>query len=538
MTEEKGLKRVATDLRGTIAAHPLLTQAADLVRNGRLEEAAQSAIAHLRSHPDEPQGLAQLGEIAMLLGALGQAEHFLRRALTHGARSIDVRRHLASVLNQQERLDEAATLFEALETDVDDPAIKAIRALILEKLGRYEEARPIQEALTRSHGDKPHHWIGYGHSLRADGDVEAAIAAYRQAVALDYECGEAWWGLASIKSRVLTDEDITEMRRGIAIAIDVRNSAPLHFSLARALHDRGAYREAFDHYREGNRQRAESIGYDAKELTAEVGEIEASVDRAFIASLAQEPVGEGVPVFIISLPRSGSTLLEQMLGSHPAIEAVGELPYAPAILRGAMEMATRRGKVTVPQLIANIPAEQATAMGVDYLRRVALHRKTDRPFFIDKLPHNWSNILFIRRILPQAKFIDIRRDAMDCCFSNFTQSFSSAHASSFALADIGQCYVDYVRLMAHLDAVAPELVHHIAYDALIEAPEAQLRPALDYLDLPWDAGVLDYQSLSRVVRTPSSEQVRRPLNRDGMAVWKPYAEWLGPLREALGSLAG
>jgi len=173
----------------------------------------------------------------------------------------------------------------------------------------------------------------------------------------------------------------------------------------------------------------------------------------------------------------------------------------------------------------------------DYLRRAALHRKTDRRYFVDKLPHNWSNILFIRRILPQARFLDIRRDAMDCCFSNFSQSFSRAHASSFRLADIGQCYVDYVRLMTHLDRVAPGMVHHIDYEAMVEDPEAQLRPALTYLGLEWDPAVLEFHKLDRVVRTPSSEQVRRPLNRDGMKVWKPYDEWLGPLREVLGPLA-
>ncbi|MDO9369638.1 MAG: sulfotransferase [Sphingopyxis sp.] len=527
----------ATGFSGTVSAFPLLIKASALANAGRLEQAAQQVIAHLRRQPNEPQGLAKLGEIAMLLGALGQSEHFLRGALAAGARGVEVRRQLASVLNQQERLDEAAAMFAALEPEVDDPVIPAMRALILDKLGHNADARAIQQRLTEQHGDKPHHWISYGHSLRAAGEVDAAVTAYRSAVAADDECGEAWWALANIKSRVLTDADVDHMQRMIGIAIDIRNSAPLHFALARALHDRGRYREAFDHYEQGNQQRANDIGYDARELTAEVAEVEAAVDPAFIASLGDQPVGDAVPIFIVSLPRSGSTLLEQMLGSHPAIEPAGELPYAPAILRSAMEMATRRGKVTVPQLIAAIPDAQAAAMGQDYLRRAALHRKTDRRVFVDKLPHNWSNILFIRRILPQAKFLDIRRDAMDCCFSNFSQSFSRAHASSFRLADIGQSYVDYVRLMTHLDRVAPGLVHHIDYGALVDTPEPQLRATLAHLGLAWEPAVLDFHKLDRVVRTPSSEQVRRPLNRDGMDVWKHYTEWLEPLRDTLGPLA-
>lgn len=285
------------------------------------------------------------------------------------------------------------------------------------------------------------------------------------------------------------------------------------------------------------RQRAESIGYDARELTDEIAELERVVTADFIRALPEAPPTDSIPVFIVSLPRSGSTLLEQMLGSLPDIEAVGELAYAPAILRSAMEMATRRGPVTVPQLIEALHPGQAEAMGQDYLRRAGLHRKTGKHYFVDKLPHNWSNILFLRRILPQAKFLDIRRPAMDCCFSNFTQYFSRAHASSFALADIGQCYVDYVRLMTHLDRVAPRMVHHIDYAAMIGDPGSHLRTALDHLGLEWDPAVLEFHKLDRVVRTPSSEQVRRPLNRDGMEVWRPYAEWLAPLRDRLGPLA-
>jgi tetratricopeptide (TPR) repeat protein len=521
----------------TLTAFPILSDAAGLAAEGKLEEAAQRAIVHLRQHPDEPRGLAQLGQIAMLLGALGQAEHFLRRALARGCTDIEARQALASTLNQQERPEEALAMVEEVERDTDDPSLTSIRALILDKLGRHDASIAIQEQLAQSHRDKPHYWILYGHGLRAAGRVPEAIAAYRTAVAADYECGEAWWGLASIKQRVFTDEDVAEMRRALDIAIDVRNSAPLHFALARALHDRGEYAEAFTHYAEGNRQRAESIGYNARELTEEVAEYERSADSAFVAALDRAPVGDAVPVFVVSLPRSGSTLLEQMLGSHPGIEPIGELPYVPAILRSVMEMANPRGRGAGTPQIGRLSAEQAAAMGEDYLRRATLHRKTDRPYFIDKLPHNWSNILFIRRILPQARFIDIRRPAMDCCFSNFTQSFSSAHASSFALRDIGQCYVDYVRLMEHLDRVAPGMVHHIRYARLIEDAETELRAVLDYLGLPWDPAVLEFHKLDRVVRTPSSEQVRRPLNRDGMDAWAPYAEWLGPLRETLGPLA-
>lgn len=520
-----------------VTAFPKLADAESLFAAGRLEEAAKSTIVHLRAQPNEPRGLALLGSIAMRLGALGQAEQFLRQAIALGENNVDIQRNLASTLNQQERLPEALEIFDRLQTAGDDPSVDAIKALILDKLARNNEALAVLEALVERQPDQPPFWISYGHSLRAAGRTGEAVAAYRRATEIDFECGEAWWGLANIKSKILTDDDMATMERALAIAIDVRNVAPLHFSIARGRHDRKQYAQAFEHYSEGNRLRAESLGYESQELTDEVDESIRLIKRSDFGATAPRQDERPVPIFIISLPRSGSTLLEQMLGSHSDIEPVGELPYIPALLRSVMEHYTRRGHATVPGVVNRLSPAEAEALGNEYLRRAAPHRARDTGAFLDKLPHNWSNILFIRHILPQAKFIDIRRSAMDCCFSNFTQSFSRAHAASFALRDIGQCYVDYVRLMDRLAKAAPSLVHHVRYERLIEQPETELRAIFGYLGLAWEDAALNFHQLDRVVRTPSAEQVRRPLNREGVDAWLPYAQWLGPLREALGKLA-
>lgn len=520
-----------------IFGFPLLADAERLFAQAQFDKAAQATMVHLRRYPDEPRGLELLGLIAMQLGALGQAEKFFRIALNKGSKAPELLRNLASVLNQQERLREASSMFAALLEEKDEPSLMAILSVILDKLGRTDEAMAMRQQLVDQEPQNPHFRIALGHSLRAAGRVDDAISAYRAATKIDVECGEAWWGLASIKSRVFTQDDEMNIRQAIALAVDVRNSAPAHFALARALHDRGLFAEAFEHYAAGNRQRADAIGYDASELTAEVTEIERTVSSKYLGGLNRAVNARDIPIFIVSLPRSGSTLLEQMLGSHADIEPVGELPYIPAILRSAVELATQRGMATVPELITSMTDAQADAMGRDYLQRAQIHRKTNKRYFVDKLPHNWSNILFIKRILPQARFIDIRRPAMDCCFSNFTQSFSSAHASAFDLGDIARCYTDYVRLMHHLDEVGPGLVHHVSYTQLIDEPEEELRSALGYLDLQWDSQMLQFHKLDRVVRTPSSEQVRRPLNRDGVDIWKPYSEWLNPLRDALGPLS-
>lgn len=520
-----------------VKLYPLLSQAHRLLDDGNLDQAAQAFIGHLRQYPDDPKGLAGLGKAAMLIGALVQAEQFLRKAMIKGANDLETRRLLASVINQQERLSEAEGLFDRLAKDSGETTFQGIRANILDKLGRNEEALAIYEQLVAADPDSISAWVALGHARRAAGNVEGAEQAYRKAIGIDHEFGDAWWGLASIKQRLFSDDDVAAMQRALSIAVDERNTAPLNFALARAFHDRKDHDTAFKHYAAGNLIRADSLQYNAQELTDEIDEVMRMVDPAYMARMPQAQPGGTTPVFIVSLPRSGSTLLEQMLTSHPQVEAVGELPYIPAILRSFMEVATRKSPATMLQAITHVPPDFAARMGQDYLQRVSHHRKSDAPYFIDKLPHNWSNLLFIRKILPNARFVDIRRPAMDCCFSNFTQSFTRSHASSFALKDIGQCYSDYVRFMRHLDAVAPGLVDHVNYSMLVADPTAQLKPLFTSLGLEWDDRVLEFHKTDRVVRTPSSEQVRRPLNRDGMEVWRPYAQWLDPLRDALGDLA-
>lgn len=519
------------------SVHPGLFPIKELMESEKFELASQQLIGFLRNNPGHPQGLAMLGEAAAMLGALGQAEHFLRTAINAGARDFETRRQLASVLNQQAKPESAREMFEALNRERPDANTDLILASIYEKTGRGDKAREMYRAISEAHPNNLLAWVAFGHSLRADGQVHDAVAAYRRAIQIDDGFGDAWWGLASIKSPILTDEDIGVMQAALAIAVDERNSAPLHFALARAFHDRKSFDEAFEHYRQGNQIRAESLKYDPAELTREVDEIISSVDADYIAQLPQNPVGDAVPVFIVSMPRSGSTLLEQMLGSHSQIEPVGELPYIPAMLRSFMEMATRRSKVSVTQAIHEMPSDLAEVLGKDYMTRAGVHLQERTRFFIDKMPPNWSNVLFIRKILPQARFISIRRDAMDCCFSNFTQSFTSAHASSFTLEHVGWSYVENVRLMGHFARRCPGLVHPIEYASLVDDPQGQLGPTLEYLGLEWESELLEFHQLKRTVRTPSSEQVRRPLNRDGMEVWRPYSQHLEPLRKVLGTLA-
>jgi tetratricopeptide (TPR) repeat protein len=518
-----------------IAGYPQLNEAQQLFREKKRDAASMVLIEHLRENRNEPRGLALLGEIALESGAFAQAEAFLGRAISLGASAYEVRRAHASAILQQDRLDDALALFTQLMEESGDLEVAATRATVLDRLGRTSEALAAHERVVADPAADSRHWIMYGHALRFAGRTEEAIALFRRVVEEDPERGGAWWGLADIKSKVLTDEDLEAMEKALETAVDILNVEPLHMALGRGWHDRAEYERAFDHYRQGNLLRAELLNYDADELSKEVDQF---IGMTSAAQLGTPVAAKGpIPVFLISLPRSGSTLLEQILGRHPSIEATGELPYVRALMRTTLEMRMRRSKITVPELLTQLGPDEAQALGAEYLRRSALHRQTDRRYFIDKMPSNWSDILFIRKILPQARFIEIRRAAMDCCFSNYTHHFGSAHAASFDLVNQARACVDYTRLMDHLQAVAPGLICSVKYEELIEHPQRELGRVLDYLGLEWDDSLLSFYESERSVRTPSAEQVRRPLNRQGIGNWRPYVQWLNPLIDTLGPLA-
>jgi tetratricopeptide (TPR) repeat protein len=519
----------------TISAFPRLLEAERLFRDKRYDRASMTVIEHLREHRNEPRGLAMLGTIAMERGAVVQAERFLRQAIAHGASGYDVHRNLATTLHRQDRLEEALEAFNVLEERYPDPHITATRAMILDRLGRTDQALEAHQKLLSLVADEPRYWIGYGHSLRFAGRTDEAISAYRLAIDIDPERGEAWWALADIKSKVLTDDDLDAMQESLALAVDVLNVVPLHMAIGRGLHDRQHFAEAFDHFQKGNWLRADQIKYDPDELTEEVEEF---LQMSTAETLPPPQDADGpLPIFLISQPRSGSTLLEQILGSHPDIEPTGELTYIRGLLRSVLEMHMTRGLTNVPHLIGALRPEERAALGTEYLRRAAQHRQTDARYFIDKMPANWSDILFIQAILPQARFVEIRRNAMECCFSNFTHHFALAHAASFDLAHQARSYRDYVRLMDHIKNVAPSFISNVRYETLVENPKPELKRVLDYLGLEWDESLLRFYESDRSVRTPSAEQVRRPLNRAGIGTWRPYAQWLEPLRAALGPLA-
>ncbi|WP_017665915.1 tetratricopeptide repeat-containing sulfotransferase family protein [Porphyrobacter sp. AAP82] len=490
----------------------------------------------LSAQPTDVAAIRMMAELAGRLGRYGDAETLLRRALELAPSFTAAEANLATVLYRQSRYAEAAEVLEAVLAR--DPAHSGNRNLLAATLGRigdYDEALAIYDELTRTFPDHAKLWMSYGHMLKTVGRQDDSIAAYRRALAAEPNLGEVWWSLANLKTVTFTDADIAAMEAALGAGIGSDDALHLHFALGKAWGDRRDAGRSFHHFAAGNALRSTDLGYRPEMTSRQVDSMIAVLTPAFLAERAGQGDPSPDPVFILGLPRAGSTLLEQILASHSAIEGTMELPDIPAM---AMREAKQAGldPRDWPLAVAGMAPGRFAQLGAEFLERTRVQRKTGRPFFIDKLPNNWAYAGFIHLILPRAKIIDARRSPMDCCFSNFRQHFAKGQGFSYSLDHIGRYYADYVRAMDHYDRVLPGRIHRVIHERLLDDPEGEVRAMLAYLGLPFEEACMEFHRNTRAVRTASSEQVRRPINRDGVDQWEPYAQWLGPLRAALGDL--
>ncbi|WP_332817218.1 tetratricopeptide repeat-containing sulfotransferase family protein [Sphingopyxis sp.] len=505
----------------------------------RLPDAEAALRQRLREDATDVAAIRMLAEVAGRIGRYEDAEKLLSRALQIAPGFGAARANLATVFYKQNRFAEAAeTLDAVLGDDPDNPAHANLKAAALGRIGGYDEALALYEELARRFPDHAKLWMSYGHMLKTVGRQDDSIAAYRRALTADPGLGEIWWSLANLKTIRFDASDRTAMEAALVAAephgeAHADDRLHLHFALGKAYDDAGEHEPAFRHYAAGNSIRSGQLGYRAAETSATVDAIIAACTPDFFAARAGAGDPAPDPIFILGMPRAGSTLIEQILASHSGIEGTMELPDIPALALGLGRETKDDGRRWI-EALAEAPPEQLAEMGRTFLRRTAVQRKTAKPFYIDKLPNNWLYTAFIRLILPGAKIIDARRHPLDCCFSNFRQHYAKGQAFSYGLADIGAYYRDYVRLMAHIDTVQPGRVHRVIHEALLDDPEAEVRAMLAFLDQPFEQACLAFHTNARAVRTASSEQVRRPINRDGVGQWQPYGAWLGPLRDALG----
>jgi cytochrome c-type biogenesis protein CcmH/NrfG len=511
-----------------------LIEAALAINEDRLPDAEPILRAHLHKDPFDVAAIRLMAQLAARLGRFKDSEALLRRALELAPDFIAAKSNLAGILYRQNRFEEAVDLLDTvLQVDADDASGQSLMAAALGRIGEYDEALALYGALTQRFPEHAKLWMSFGHVLKTVGQQDEGIAAYRRALAVEPTLGEVWWSLANLKTVCFDEADIAAMEAALETAgLSDEDQLHLHFALGKAFDDRREAEISFGHYDRANAIRHSQLDYDPDVVTSHVDKIIATFTPEFLASRAEQGDATPDPIFILGMPRAGSTLLEQILASHSLIEGTMELPDLPAI-------ALREGKATPSgwvDAVKDMSAERLAELGAEFLERTRIQRKTDKPFYIDKLPNNWIYTGLIHLILPNARIIDARRHPLDCCFSNFRQHFAKGQAFSYSLSDMGRYYSDYVRLMAHFDKVLPGRVHRVIHEQVIEAPEAQVRAMLNYLGVPFEEACLNFHQNKRAVRTASSEQVRRPINRDGVEQWKPYEQWLDPLKDALGAL--
>jgi tetratricopeptide (TPR) repeat protein len=525
------------DLARRVARHdPALLRAGQALVENDLPSAEAILRPFLKRRPTDVKAIRMMAELAARVGRLRDAENLLRRAVELAPGFTAARANLATVFYKQNRAAEAIAELERIEQEGSaNLGHASLKAAALSRIGGHDEALALYRLLLDARPDEPKLWMSFGHILKTVGDQGDSVAAYRRALAIEPSLGVAWWSLANLKTIRFDDQDIAAMERALARpGLGKEDRFHLHFALGKAFEDKGEAKASFGHYAEGNRLRRSLLDYSAEDTSRHVERAVALFTADFFATRLGQGCQAPDPIFIIGMPRAGSTLVEQILASHPAIEGTAELPDIPAIARRLDERKTRGDASHYPECLADFGPDRLAALGEEYLEGASIQRFTDRPFFIDKLPNNWLHIGMIRLILPNAKIIDARRHPLSCGFSNFKQHYARGQRFSYDLADIGSYYRDYVTLMRHFDAVLPGYVHRVIHEELVEDPEREVRRLLDFLGLPFDPACLAFHENPRAVRTASSEQVRRPISRDGLEQWKPFEPWLGPLKEALG----
>ncbi|MDB6164837.1 MAG: sulfotransferase family protein, partial [Xanthomonadaceae bacterium] len=519
------------------ASDPQLLAAATALCEERIPDAERLLRAHLKQAPTDVAAIRMLGELAARLGRDDDAEALLARCVELAPGFDGARHHLAIVLNRGNRSAEALAQVEwLLAKDASNPAYRNLKAVILCRTGDYLPAIGIYDALLAQYPQHARIWLSYGHALKTAGRQEQAIAAYRRCIALDSGFGDAYWSLANLKTFRFHADDIAAMRRQLERA-DLADEHRQHFefALGKALEDSADFEQSFAHYSSGNALRRRANPYSADDTAARLHRAQQVYTRDFFAERSGGGAGAPDPIFVVGLPRAGSTLIEQILSSHSLVEGTMELPEVAALTRALRRQVGVDGARTYHDVVATIDATQLRELGERYLERTRIHRKTSAPFFVDKMPNNFAHIGLIQLMLPNAKIIDARRHPMACCFSAFKQYFASGQTFTYDLSDLGCYYRDYVALMAHFDAVLPGRVHRVIHEQMVDDTETEVRRLLEYCGLPYEDQCLRFFENTRPVRTASSEQVRQPIYREGLDHWRHYEPWLSPLKQALGA---
>ncbi|HEX6259287.1 MAG TPA: sulfotransferase [Woeseiaceae bacterium] len=510
-----------------------LAHAAEHHKEGRLEEAERIYREVVRDHPDNVDALRMLGRIALSAGRNADAERLFRRAVKLAPDYAGAVTDLGRVLKEQNHFDEAIECFEkVIELEPDNAQAHfqlagtlAPASLTYRAIECYRRALELQPKF-------PGAMLGLGHVLKTVGRQDEAIAAYRECIRMRPDNGESYWSLANLKTYCLTDDDIAAMGKSLAREeLTNQSRVNLLYALAKAHEDRGDFNGAWEYYRQGNDTQRMLEKYDP--VQTEV--IHDAIIEVFDSELLRAKSGAGnpdpSPIFIIGLPRSGSTLIEQILASHSMVEGTSELPYVGRVATSLNR--NRADGINYPEAVRELEAGHLHALGQQYLELAAMHRTEGKPRFIDKMPNNFPAVGFLDLVLPNAKIIDVRRHPLDACLSCYRQLFAKGQTFTYDLIDIGEYFLEYERMMNHWHSVLPGKVITVQYEELVGDFDTQVQRLLAHCELPFEETCLRFYETERPVRTASSEQVRQPIHSRSIGFWKNYEDKLAELREVL-----
>jgi len=510
-----------------------LAYAAEHQKEGRLDEAEKLYREVIRDNPDNVDALRMLGRVALSAGRSADAERLFRRALKLAPDFVGALTDLGRVLKEQNCFEEAIeALRRVVELEPENAQAHfqlagalAPAALTYRAIESFEKALELKPRF-------PGATLGLGHALKTVGRQEKAIAAYRECIRLRPDSGESYWSLANLKTYQLTEDDIVAMEKTLQKE-DLTSQSRVNFlyALGKAHEDRSDFEGAWEYYRRGNETQRMLERYDP--VQTEV--LHDSVIEVFSAELLRKKGAQGnpdpSPIFVIGLPRSGSTLIEQILASHSMVEGTSELPYVGRVATSLNR--NRADGVNYPEAVRELATEHFQALGQQYLDLAQMHRTEGKPRFIDKMPNNFPAVGFLHLILPDAKIVDARRHPLDACLSCYRQLFAKGQTFTYDLVDIGEYFLEYERIMDHWHTVLPGKVITLQYEEIVRNFDVEVRRLLEHCELPFEETCLRFYETERPVRTASSEQVRQPIHERSIGFYRNYENKLDELKEVL-----
>jgi tetratricopeptide (TPR) repeat protein len=545
----EGLYRMCGDMEnaGRAAAHvkklkslpPQVITATGLFCDGEVVAAEKMIRAFLLAHGDHIEAMRLLARIGAALEVFDDAELLLEAVLERAPDYVAARYDYACVLHGRHKHQQAqAQLVKLLAVDPHHRDYRTLYATTTVGLGNHARAIELFSDLLRDAESRSMHaaelQLSIAHSCKTLGRREEAIAAYRAAADTRPNYGDAYWSLANLKTYRFTDEELQRLQAGESSAeVSTADRYNLCFALGKAYEDRGEYELSFRYYERGNALKRAESRYRPELIELNTSNQQRYCTAEFFASRAGSGLPSREPIFILGLPRSGSTLLEQILASHTHVEGTQELADVPRIVLDLQGRDPDLDNPRYPAVLQDLPAGEFVRFATKYLADTRVYR-TDRPHFIDKMPNNFRHIGLIHLMFPNAKIIDARREPMACCFGNLKQLFAKGQEFTYSIDDIARYYRTYLDLMEHWDRVLPGRVLRVVHENVIDDLEGSVRRILDYCELDFEPACVEFYKTERSVRTASSEQVRQPIYREGIDQWKHFETWLGPLKDALG----